>query len=189
MANGSQLKIFPVVNHHSCNSKSINCQLGIDRGPGYRIYFGWDGKVLVILLGGSTKLRQHNDIDAALARLQATQGRRQERLTMPLTRDFRLMVQARAARDPAFRKALFQEAVQSLLQGDIDTGRAAMRDTINATVGFEKLSAALGKPQKSLMRMFGPGGNPTAENLLGVIGVLQAETGVHLEVRVVADAA
>jgi hypothetical protein len=108
---------------------------------------------------------------------------------MPLTRDFRLMVQARAARDPAFRKALFQEAVQSLLQGDIDTGRAAMRDTINATVGFEKLSAALGKPQKSLMRMFGPGGNPTAENLLGVIGVLQAETGVHLEVRVVADAA
>jgi hypothetical protein len=32
-------------------------------------------------------------------------------------------------------------------------------------------------------------GNPTAENLLGVIGVLQAETGVHLEVRVVDDAA
>jgi hypothetical protein len=106
---------------------------------------------------------------------------------MPLTRDFRRTVQARAARDPAFRKALFQEAVQSLLQGD--AGRAAMRDYINATIGFEKLSAALGKPQKSLMRMFGPGGNPTAENLLGVIGVLQAETGVHLEVRVVADAA
>jgi hypothetical protein len=39
------------------------------------------------------------------------------------------------------------------------------------------------------MRMFGPSGNPTAENLLGVIGVLQAETGVHLEVRAVADAA
>jgi hypothetical protein len=47
----------------------------------------------------------------------------------------------------------------------------------------------LEKRQKSLMRMFGPTGNPTAENLLGVIGVLQAETGVHLEVRVVADTA
>ena len=57
------------------------------------------------------------------------------------------------------------------------------------TIGFEKLSAALGKPQKSLMRMFGPSGNPTAENLFGVIGVLQAETGVHLKVRVVANAA
>jgi hypothetical protein len=37
------------------------------------------------------------------------------------------------------------------------------------------------------MRMFGPTGNPTAENLFGAIGALQAETGVHLEVRVVAD--
>ncbi len=108
---------------------------------------------------------------------------------MPLTRDFRQTVQARAARDPAFRRALFQEAVQTLLQGDVDAGRSAMRDYINATLGFEKLSKALGRPQKSLMRMFGPGGNPTAESLLGVIGVLQAETGVHLEVRAVADAA
>jgi hypothetical protein len=108
---------------------------------------------------------------------------------MALTKDFRQTVQARAARDPAFRRALFQEAVQTLLEGDIDAGRAAVRDYINATLGFEKLSVALGKPQKSLMRMFGPGGNPTAENLLGVIGVLQVKTGVHLEVRAVADAA
>jgi hypothetical protein len=108
---------------------------------------------------------------------------------MPLTRNSRRTAQARAARDPAFRKALFQEAVKSLLQGDIDAGRAAIRDYINATIGFEKLSVALGRPQKSLMRTFGPGGNPTAENLLGVIGVLQAETGVQLEVRVVANAA
>lgn len=106
-----------------------------------------------------------------------------------MTRDFRQTVRARAARDPVFRKALFQEAVQTLLQGGTDAGRAAMRDYINATIGFEKLSAVLGRSQKSLMRMFGPGGNPTAENLLGVIGVLQAETGVHLQVRAVADAA
>jgi DNA-binding phage protein len=79
--------------------------------------------------------------------------------------------------------------VQTLLLGDIDADRAAMRGYINATIGFEKLSAALGRAQKSLMRMFGPAGNPTAENLLGVISVLQTETGVHLKVRVVADAA
>ncbi|WP_315738304.1 MULTISPECIES: hypothetical protein [unclassified Bradyrhizobium] len=48
------------------------------------------------------------------------------------------------------------------------------------------MSNALGRPSKSLMRMLGPSGNPTAENLLGVIGVLQAETGVQLDVRVVA---
>jgi hypothetical protein len=37
--------------------------------------------------------------------------------------------------------------------------------------------------------MFGPSGNPKAENLLGVIGALQVETGVHLEVRAIAGAA
>jgi DNA-binding phage protein len=108
---------------------------------------------------------------------------------MPLTRDFRATVQARARRDVKFRQALLAEAMQTLLDGDLEEGRSALRSCINATLGFEKLSAALGRPQKSLMRMFGPGGNPTAENLLGVIGVLQAETGVHLVVRAVADAA
>lgn len=108
---------------------------------------------------------------------------------MPLTRNFRDTVRARASRDAAFRKALFQEAVQNLLQGDIDEGRAALRTYINATIGFERLGEVLGRPQKSLMRMFGPDGNPTAENLLGVISALQAETGVHLKIRAVADAA
>jgi hypothetical protein len=111
------------------------------------------------------------------------------RLILALTSDFRQTVQARATRDVTFRRALFQEAVQTLLQGNIDAGGAAIRDYINATLGFEKLSAALGRSQKSVMRMFGPGGNPTAENLLGVIGVLQVEASVHLEVRAVADAA
>ena len=41
-------------------------ELRINRGPGYRIYFGWDGKVLVILLGGGTKKRQQSDIQNAL---------------------------------------------------------------------------------------------------------------------------
>jgi putative addiction module killer protein len=39
----------------------------IDWGPGYRVYFGRDGDVLVILLTGGTKKRQQRDIDAAHA--------------------------------------------------------------------------------------------------------------------------
>src|ERR1700730_16577075 len=39
----------------------------IDFGPGYRVYFGRDGGVLVILLTGGTKKRQQRDIDAAKA--------------------------------------------------------------------------------------------------------------------------
>ncbi len=37
-------------------------------GPGYRIYFGWDGDALVILLGGGTKQRQQQDIETARVR-------------------------------------------------------------------------------------------------------------------------
>jgi hypothetical protein len=53
-----------------------------------------------------------------------------------------------------------------------------LRSCINATIGFEKLSKTLGQSPERLMRMLGPG-NPTAENLLGVIGLLRAETGVR----------
>src|SRR3977135_4208382 len=37
----------------------------IDFGPGYRVYFGRDSDMLVILLCGGTKKRQQRDIDAA----------------------------------------------------------------------------------------------------------------------------
>jgi putative addiction module killer protein len=37
----------------------------IDFGPGYRIYFGKDGSVLVVLLIGGTKKRQQKDIETA----------------------------------------------------------------------------------------------------------------------------
>ncbi len=40
----------------------------IDFGPGYRVYFGRDGDVLVILLGGSSKQRQPEAIAAAKVR-------------------------------------------------------------------------------------------------------------------------
>ena len=40
----------------------------LDFGPGYRVYFGRDGDVLVILLAGGTKKRQQRDIETAKAR-------------------------------------------------------------------------------------------------------------------------
>ena len=96
---------------------------------------------------------------------------------MVLTRSFKDHVKAKIESDPAFRQALFQEAVQTLISGDVDTARAVLRDFINATIGFAALAKATGTPSKSLMRMFGPNGNPTAANLFAVIGVLQEKDG------------
>lgn len=101
---------------------------------------------------------------------------------MPLTRDFRESMKARADADPAFRAALLSDAVELLLEGDVDLGKSVLRDFINATVGFKTLGARAGIPPKSLMRMFGPKGNPTAASLFAVISVLQRATGVHLEI-------
>ena len=102
---------------------------------------------------------------------------------MALTRAFKETVLARAQRDPAYREALLKEGVEALLAGDMETGKAVLRDYINATVGFERLGAATGTPPKSLMRMFGPRGNPHARNLFSVIGQLQRTSGVDLRVE------
>lgn len=40
----------------------------VDFGPGYRIYVGRDGESVVIVLGGSTKQRQQQAIEAAKER-------------------------------------------------------------------------------------------------------------------------
>ena len=104
---------------------------------------------------------------------------------MPLTRDFKETVQARIERDPAFREELLKEGVECLLSGDVDTGKAILRDYINATVGFQELGGLTAKSPKSLMRMFGSGGNPQARNLFEVIGRLQEREGVRLKVHAV----
>ena len=102
---------------------------------------------------------------------------------MPLTRSFKETIQARVRRDAAFRAALLTEGVEALLAGDLDTGKAVLRDYINATIGFDRLGEATGTPPKSLMRMFSSRGNPNARNLFTVIGHLQRESGVNLQVR------
>ena len=104
---------------------------------------------------------------------------------MSLTRNFKETIRARMERDPAFREELLKEGVDCLLSGDVDTGKALLRDYINATIGFQELGGLTGKSPKSLMRMFGPNGNPQARNLFEIIGCLQEREGLHLRVQAV----
>jgi DNA-binding phage protein len=102
---------------------------------------------------------------------------------MALTRSFKETIRARVERDPKFRKELLREGIASLLEGDMATAKALLRDYINATVGFTELAQATQIPPKSLMRMLGPGGNPRADNLFEVVSFLQRREGVRFEVR------
>ncbi len=114
---------------------------------------------------------RYRDCQELLAGLRSRARRRgpiEGRWAMPLTRGFNDLIKSRVAADPAFRQALLQEAVQTMLDGDVATAKSVLRDTINATIGFDRLDQATGTPAKNLMRMFGRQGNPTAEHLLGV---------------------
>jgi DNA-binding phage protein len=104
-------------------------------------------------------------------------------MKMALTRDFRETVQARAKRDPAFRKGLLREAIESLLSGEVALGKELLRDYTNATVGFPKLAARTKIHAKTLHQMFGPNGNPTAANLFAIVAYLQQAEGVRFQVR------
>src|SRR5215469_4264914 len=113
----------------------------------------------------------------------AASAKRLEGDVMPLTKDFRDSVKARADRDPKFRAGLYQEAVQAVLDGELGVAKVLLRDFINATVGFAWLSRRIGVPEKSVMRMFGPRGNPRAENLVAVVATLGAQCKLRLTVR------
>ena len=101
---------------------------------------------------------------------------------MAKTKSFRDLVERQVKDDRKFAEALLREGIDAMLSGDLDTGKTIMRDYIKATVGFEKLGEATDTPPKSLIRMFGPRGNPQARNLFSVIGYLQKQAGVRLHV-------
>lgn len=63
------------------NVKSVGLgihEYRIDWGPGYRIYFGREGDILVVQLAGGTKHRQQRDIADASMRWQDYKKRKKD---------------------------------------------------------------------------------------------------------------
>ena len=85
---------------------------------------------------------------------------------MPITREFRETVRARVQTDSRFRAAMLTEAINELLSGSLDVGKAMLccigkyecrvrrtrrsgRDYVNATITFDGLAEETGKPSKN----------------------------------------
>lgn len=100
---------------------------------------------------------------------------------MALTRDFKETVKERAARNPAFAKAMLDEAVDAFLNGEPHVSRLILRDLVNASVGFEDLAVETKRPSKSLHRMLSEKGNPSMDNLAAIFGAVRKHLGVALE--------
>ena len=105
--------------------------------------------------------------------------------TMALTRDFKKTVVARVERDPAFARALLDEAATLFLSGEPGTARLILRDLVNATLGFEQLAKFTTMPSKSLHRMLSPKGNPSMDNLAAIFDALRKRLKVGIKAHTV----
>ena len=104
---------------------------------------------------------------------------------MALTRDFKKTVVARVERDPAFAKALLNQAATLFLSGEPETARLILRDLVNATLGFEHLATVTSMPSKSLHRMLSPKGNPSMDNLAAIFDAIRKKLNVDLKAKAV----
>lgn len=106
---------------------------------------------------------------------------RQE-ITMALTKKYRETVVARIKKDPAFTAALYAEAISSLVEGDKATALSIFRDLVHSHISFKKLAQQMDMDEKSLHRMLGSGGNPTMENLVHLMHVVENDLNLSIQV-------
>ena len=104
---------------------------------------------------------------------------------MTLTRNFKETIVERVNRDPAFAKALLDEAITLFLNGEPETARLILRDLVNATIGFEALALAIPTPPKSLHRMLSERGNPSMNNIAAIFSAVSKNLNVQIETTVV----
>ena len=99
-----------------------------------------------------------------------------------MTRSFHETVEKRLNESKTSRRALLSEALNCMIDGDVETGKSLLRKYVNGTIGFVRLGKALGHSSKTLMRMLGPTGNPQLRNFFEMITYLQKIEGSQLAV-------
>ncbi len=103
---------------------------------------------------------------------------------MALTREYKETVLNRIQKDERFAKALYAEAMNALLAGQIEEGLSILRDLVNAKISFAELAKQTGFGEKSLHRMLSRRGNPTSKSLFIVTGAISHDLGLKVRVAV-----
>ncbi len=87
--------------------------------------------------------------------------------------------------DPAFARALLDEAITLFVNGEPESAKLILRDLGNATVGFEALANGIHKPAKSLDRMLSKSGNPAMTNASAIFAAIKRALNVEVRAQVV----
>jgi hypothetical protein len=106
---------------------------------------------------------------------------------MPVAKLFRETVIKRAQNDPEFRIGLITEALNEILEGDIETGKTLLRNYLNVTESIQQIARRINKSDKSIRRMVGPSGNPTLKNFIELVNACKEFE--HIKVTVQKKAA
>lgn len=104
------------------------------------------------------------------------------------TKDYKETIQNRIDKDPDFAQHLLDEAISLILNDEPETARLVLRDLVNATIGFEKLSEKTQKNSKSLHRMLTIKGNPSMNNLTHIIYAIKKTLKVNYEILAIPNA-
>ena len=87
-----------------------------------------------------------------------------------------------AKNDPEFRVGLLTEAVECLINNEVDVAKSLLRDYVNATIGFTQLGEIVDKKPTSLMRMLSAKGNPSIDNMSQILAAVREHEGIELHV-------
>jgi DNA-binding phage protein len=105
---------------------------------------------------------------------------------MITTRPYSETIIARIKRDREFARLFYAGAVEMLLEGDTVGALSRLRDLVNAQISFKELARQTGLGEKSLHRMLGRNGNPTARNLGAIVRSIAEDLGIKPRVEVTA---
>ena len=101
---------------------------------------------------------------------------------MALTRSYKETIYAELQSDPAFRNALYAEAINALAEDEVTVALSMLRDLVHATITFKGLAGKTGISEKSLHRMLSDRGNPTAQNIGKILKTIKEHLGLQLSI-------
>ncbi|MPQ58852.1 type II toxin-antitoxin system RelE/ParE family toxin [Duganella sp. FT27W] len=150
-------------------------EMRVDEGPGYRVYYAFSGRQIILLLCGGDKTTQDADINTAVS--YGKIGKKGNKMTtknrssQPHDEVVADMLQA----DPAFRAALINEVMNDGEYGDM---LILLRQLTLAEGGMKIIAQRTGLNETALYRLMSAEGNPSLKNFSKVLSALNLQLAV-----------
>lgn len=144
------------------------CELKVDYGPGYRVYFGQIGSAIIVLLNGGDKKTQPKDIAKGKSSGEILRDAIMARKSKKPFRDYEEDLVGRL-KDPEYAYEYLKAAID-----EKDEPRIFMNalSHIAKAWGVRKLSAKTKLNRESLYRILSKDGNPTLTSLHAILDAL-----------------